>query len=217
MIIDNTIDKIDLNQLDLDFEVSNDISESNFILFLEKLQKLEESIENFSLYSTFNLSIKQLPFEFRSQYFKKILETKQFVDPISITNVLVLVKSNLSLDDEFFNNNFIFVNDIEEMLDIKLECKAAISQFIKELSIWYVSILRSLHKVEVNFLEDAVDLPNIYSIAINSMSFLDLSDILAKSSDFSVSQLHIVKNAYSIFCKLVDKQKISNALLQGLN
>lgn len=135
-------------------------------------------------------------------------------DPLMQLNIYNLVKSYNNLNDEFFNSPDVYFKDVEELLDVKLALGANIKSFIKQLSIYFLSLLKSYTKFVYTPSDEHIELPTLYRNMILSSDMSTLSGIFAKAPEFSTSELMYIDNAYIYMTTLLSKSKVGIDLME---
>ena len=125
-----------------------------------------------------------------------------------------IIKTYNSFDDSFFENDFIFVSNLESLLNIKLEIDSEIKEFIKNLSIWFLSLFKSINKIEYTFLDEHQDLPMTFKRLFQITDLVTISGIINKSPEFSSNELKTVDNAMYYVQEFCKKNLIGNKLLE---
>lgn len=217
--ITNTFDLTKEDVLKILAETKNNYLDVYFDKSIDS-QKIIEIITNFLSYENdqnntvvfFKFHIKELSFNIKKQLFKTLLKNYEITNPIIVLNLIMFIRSYNDFADEFFALENIYVNDITEFLDIKLELKDEFDCFITELAKWYYSIFKCIHKVEFNFLENTQKMPKIFEKIITSSDFVTISGIISKSCQFSFSDLYLVENAMIYIMSLSQKMNFTSVL-----
>lgn len=211
MIIDNNNFKnIDLNTDDILVFDSN-ISVENFKLAVSNIFtfETENNIQH-------KFSFNDLSFEHRIILLEYVLNDYNIKNIQIIFNIINFIKSYNLFSDDYFSSDFIIVNSLEELLDFKLRLKDLLDNYTMELSKWYVSIFKSVHKLELNFLDNAQDIPASFLIIFQNFDFYTLSGILSKSLDFKLSECYLIKDAYAVLSDLCSKHVEATAFFEQL-
>ena len=188
--------------------VSDKISETVLLDFLKKFFDFE--IEN---NRTFQLNLKNLTIENKVSAFKYALTRNDIIDARMILNLFNLVKIYNTLDDSYFESDDIFVNNIEELLDIKLELQSELKVFAKTISIYFISLFKSYNKVTYTPLDEHMELPRMYSIMFMSSDLLTLSGIFSISESFSTEDCKYIDGAFVYLKDLISKSSLGNDLI----
>ena len=137
------------------------------------------------------------------------MKTEDLSDSLLILNLINLVKSYNSLDDSFFNNDEIYVKDIEDLVDLKIEIQPELQDFINKLSIYFLSMLKSYNKYSFTVLDEYQSLPNLYLTIFNSCDFLTLCGIFANAEPFSTDKCIYLNNTLECMVNLQLKGNIA--------
>lgn len=188
--------------------ISNSIDKSELLKFLEELFKIEKELTKQNKNNVF-LRLKDLNTEKLADVFRLAMKTEDLSDSLLILNLINLVKSYNSLDDSFFNNDEIYVKDIEDLVDLKIEIQPELQDFINKLSIYFLSMLKSYNKYSFTVLDEYQSLPNLYLTIFNSCDFLTLCGIFANAEPFSTDKCIYLNNTLECMVNLQLKGNIA--------
>lgn len=188
--------------------ISNSIDKSELLKFLEELFKIEKELTKQNKNNVF-LRLKDLNTEKLADVFRLAMKTEDLSDSLLILNLINLVKSYNSLDDSFFNNDEIYVKDIEDLVDLKIEIQPELQDFINKLSIYFLSMLKSYNKYSFTVLDEYQSLPNLYLTIFNSCDFLTLCSIFANAEPFSTDKCIYLNNTLECMVNLQLKGNIA--------
>lgn len=164
-----------------------------------------EGVKEFFEKGNVMVDLKSCPTELKIEAIKYALTLDNLSDPLMILNILNLIKVYNTLDDEFFKLPDIYVNTVEELLDIKLALRDDLKEFSRKLSIYFLSIIKSYNKLTFTPADEHKDLPKLYEIIIMSTDFLTLSGIFSKATGISTDDLMYINNAYLYMNSLIMK------------
>ena len=193
----------------VDFEDSDDIVNS-----LKTIYDVENELEPIP---NITINLKNVSKENLIAALKYSLEREDLVNSTMILNILNLIKVYNTLDDSFFANEYVYFKNLTELLDVKLALTNELTTFITNLSIWYISIIKSMHKVEYSYLDNTVKLPKVYARIILTSDFLTLSGIFSRAKPFSTGDLKLVENAYGYMVSLTNKSAVASKFLDLLD
>lgn len=186
----------------------DDVTIETLTKFLDKLVEQPATIQ-----TKLRVSIKNLPVNLRQEVVRFAFTNTKYYNSTLLSNVICLIRNYNTFDQSFFDNELVFANNLSEVLDFKVNLKAEIKVFITELSKWYMSVFRSAHKIETNFLDKEVEMPTTYAKLIESLDFFTLSGIFAKCGSFSTDDLYLVKNGYDMLLGLSNKNIAASAFM----
>ena len=191
--------------------VSNDVGDKDILIdFLSKLYDFEK---NSSDKGKIKLNLKGLTTEFKIEAFKYSLTRDDICDPYMILNMFNLIKIYNTLDDSYFSSPVIYINSIEELLDIKLELQSELKQFAKQISIYFLSLLKSYNKTSYTPLDQHQELPLLYGHIFQFSDFLTICGIFSITEPFSTEECKYIDDAFVYIKLLVEKSMISDNLL----
>ena len=162
------------------------------------------------------LDLKGLNLDTLKEIITYSLHYKDLKDKLVILNIINLIKTCNTLDDEVFKDENIYLNSLSDFLDFKLSMNVELKIFCRYLCMYYVALFKSYAKLEISFLDDAKDMPSLYGTIIASLDFFTLGSIFAKADPFDTEDCPIIKNAASYVINLVEKTKVANDLLEAI-
>lgn len=189
----------------------------NIICSFDNNISIEQLLENlkyiYDLENQLNINnlivkLKNLQLEKKVEAIKFALSYENLKDPLMLLNIFNLIKTYNTLDDSFFSNQYIFILNIQELLDLKLEINEQLKQFTKQLSIYFISLFKSYNKISFTPLDVHMQLPNIYKYIILSADLLTLSSIFSISQYFNTKQCIYIDNAMHYINELTIKNNI---------
>jgi hypothetical protein len=161
---------------------------------------------NFKGFSTHDLTI----------LFQHFLRRETLINENIIVNINLLISGYNTLDDSMFSMSEIYVSDLEQFLDIKLELADDIKEVQTNTIKWYLACLKSMHRIELTYLDTPVKLPNLYRQIIASNTLLTLSHIFGKAKGINTDDLPLVENAYPIVIASASTSAIGGELLKAI-
>ena len=195
----------------INIRVSNEITKNDLLEGLKVL--LEYEAEHQEESSRFNLLLKGSSVENLAEAFKFALSFESLVDPVMLLNIINLVKVYNTLHDDFFNDEFIYVSSIEDLLDLKLAISDEIKAFIKRLSIYFISLFKSYNKITYTPLDVHIALPNIYHHLFVTLDLLTLSGIFARAESFETKECVYIENGAVYVNEMLTKSSIGTVLM----
>jgi hypothetical protein len=189
---------------------------SNVFLYEEELFK-DKTIKNEEK-NLISLDLKNLSREIKIDAFKKALSNENLIDSNFILNIYNFIKMYNSFEDSFFECKEVFLNSLEEYLDVKEAIVEELENFCKNLSIYYLGIVTSNSYISYNQTQKVVNLPQIYSSIFYISNFFTLSKILnnVKNLNVKVEELPIVNNAYNIMFFLSQNYVLVNNVFDNI-
>ena len=162
------------------------------------------------------VDIKSFSVEDKASVIREALKNDDLIDPLMIMNLVNLVKVYNTLEDCYFESPDIYVNSVEELLDLKLAISADLKQFAKRISIYFMSLFKSFSKTAFTATDEHAPLPKLYEIIFNGTDLLTLSGIFAKTPEISTNELVYIDNSYGILSMLIVKNANSIAMMNQL-
>lgn len=190
----------------------NDITKEELIDLLKYVYDLENN-EKFK--DNILLKLKGLNTDLIEESIKYSLTREDLKDPLMILNIINLIKIYNNLNDNFFQDENIYIDSKKQLLDIKKHIKQELKDFIKKLSIYFISIIKSYNKVTYTSLDTYTVLPNIYKTIFLSSDFLTLAGILSVSDSFNTEECVTVKDSFTYVSSLLTKNLLSINLMNN--
>lgn len=159
------------------------------------------------------VDLKPCPYEVRARALKHSLKNYDLKDPLLLLNILNLVKIYNDNHEDFFNNPDICINEPEELVNIKLFCRAELKAFKRQLCIYFISLFKSYNKMIYTPTDTKVVLPDSFKSIILSTDILTLSGIFSSCDKFSTEELVNVENAFQYVSSLMMKSYMNTSLL----
>lgn len=173
----------------------------NYLDIVKEVYKQQETNEDYK----FLVDLKQANVEQKSEIIKYALTYKDLKDPLMLLNILNLIKVYNMLDDTYFNYPDIYVNSVEELLDLKLNISKDLKDFSRQLSVYFLSLIKSYNKTTFTPADEHIELPPIFASLILATDLLTLSGIFAKVNNINTDELTYIDNAYIFMSSLVSK------------
>lgn len=162
------------------------------------------------------LNLKGLNVSLITEAIRYSLTREDLRNPYMILNIINLIKIYNTLDDSFFNDSKIYVNSIEDLLDVKLDLTNELKKFQRQLSIYFISLFKSYNKFSYEPLDKHIELPEIYKNIILSLDILTLSGIFSVSEPFSTEECVYIDSAIIYMNELLMRGAISTKLISAL-
>ena len=184
---------------------------------VSKVEKIYKDVAEFNSVNdnkvTVMVDLKHCKVDTKAEVIRFALGYNDLEDPLMLLNILNLVKMYNTLDDNHFAADDVFVNSIEELLDLKLLLSSDIKEFSRKLSIYFLSIIKSYNKMTFTPADDHTVLPKVFEALILASDLLTLSGIFAKATNISTEDLVYVDNAYIYMTSLINKGITTSSLL----
>lgn len=147
----------------------------------------------------------------------KNITTPKYIETLTnkslILNIISLVKSYNTFNDDFFNNKLIFFNSIEQFLDVKIELQDNIKIINSEISTYFISLFRSISKTEYTVLDSYCDIPTFYKIFFLTTNLVTISTILEQMPQNYTYNLKNIKGAHLYLSKLISTYALTTELM----
>jgi len=187
------------------------IEKDELLESLDKVYEYEKDLDEVNV----QLILKGLSVELLTEALKHSLIKKDLKDPYMILNIINLIKIYNTLDDVFFEDETVYVSSIEDLLDLKLALHDELKVFIKELSIYFLSLFKSYSKTSYTPLDNHIELPLIYRAIILSTDLLTLSGIFSVSEPFNTEDCVYIDNAIKYIQHLMFKNSIGTYIMDA--
>lgn len=200
-----------------DITIKQNISEKSLIDLLNAIYT-EEKIKEENKKRTLVLTrLKEISLENLIAAFRFSLKEENINDPLMLLNIMSLIKINNELDDEFFIHKDVYFNTLEDLIDVKTELKEELKEFKKQLSIYFLSLIKTYSKLTFTYMDNVIDLPDTYSNLISSMDLFTLSGIFSSSPAINTENCVYIKNAQIYMLSLLSKNVIAMDFFNQFN
>ena len=147
-----------------EIELSSDIlkneSEISFSdsIAVNEIVDIIKKVNDIEIESGLNIFINLKPLNIQKiqEILSSLLKCDRLSNASILFNIILLLKTYNTLEDEFFNNKNVYYSSLEDFLDIKNGLKSDIKELNTKLSIYFMSIFRSLNKFEFSFIDNPV-------------------------------------------------------------
>jgi hypothetical protein len=186
--------------------MENDIMEitPNKSITKEELIKILQQVYD-NKDETHYLRLKGLSAELLAEVFKYALTQEELKDPLTTLNILNLIKIYNTLDESYFDNEDVWFDSLETLLDVKLIIHSEIKQFVKKFSIYFLSLIKSCNKVTYTPMDDNIELPQLYKSLFLSMDFMTAAGIFSTVKNINTDELYVINDAVKYLSDMMIK------------
>lgn len=213
MIIDNK--EIELNSDILKNESEISFSDSIAVNEIVDIVKNVNDIEIESGLTIF-INLKPLNIQKIQEILSVFLKYDKLTNASVLFNIILLLKTYNTLEDEFFNNKNVYYSSLEDFLDIKNGLKSNIKELNTKLSIYFISIFRSLNKFEFSFIDNPVQIPELYKNILLSVDVFTIGGILSNNNGFTDKDMLMIKDSYGYVSEITSKIKTTDMLFGSI-
>lgn len=211
---------IENKDIDLNFDILKNVSEITFSDKIESIDIVElikkvNIIENESNISI-TINLKPLNIQKIQEILSLLIKYEKLTNASIIFNIILLLKTYNTLEDDFFNNKNVYYSSLEDFLDIKNGLKYDIKELNTKLSVYFISIFKSLNKFEFSFIDNPVQIPELYTNILLSVDIFTIGGILSNNNGFSDKDMLMVKDSYGYVSEIVSKIKITDTMFESL-
>lgn len=179
---------------------------------LNKIYTLEESKKFKHIIFT---RLKNLNIDLIIEALRISLSRETLKDPLMLLNIINLVKVYNTLEESFFEDENIYFKDMEDLLDVRLELRDEVNAFSKQLSIYFISLIKSYSKTTFLPTDEYISLPAAYKSIILSTDFYTLSGIFAAGEQFNTTNCPYVIDAMECLSTLFLKNSVGLNLFEN--
>ena len=211
---------IENKDIDLNSGILENVSEITFSDKIESIDIVElikriNIIENESKISI-TINLKPLNIQKIQEILSLLLKYDKLTNVSIIFNIILLLKTYNTLEDEFFNNQNVYYSSLEDFLDIKNGLKSNIKELNTKLSIYFISIFRSLNKFEFSFIDNPVQIPELYKNILLSVDVFTIGGILSNNNGFTDKDMLMIKDSYGYVSEITSKIKTTDMLFGSI-
>lgn len=198
------------DQFKISFE--KDISSTDLLNFLDMLYTIENELSKQGD-NNILLNLRGVKYDTILEAIKFSLKREDCCDAWMILNIINLIKLYNSLEEDFFEAETTYFDNVEEFVDAKLDLDEELQDFIKQLSIYFISLLKSYNKTFYTPSDKHIALANIYRIIFLSCDMATLCGLFAASKYFDTSECVYIDNALEYLGLLQQKSFASLNML----
>ena len=165
---------------------------------------------------TIFINLKPLNIQKIQEILSSLLKCDRLSNASILFNIILLLKTYNTLEDEFFNNKNVYYSSLEDFLDIKNGLKSDIKELNTKLSIYFISIFRSLNKFEFSFIDNPVQIPELYKNILLSVDVFTIGGILSNNNGFTDKDMLMIKDSYGYVSEITSKIKTTDMLFGSL-
>lgn len=191
-------------------KVLSTISKDNLLGLLDKIFEYEKDEDNNVI-----LRLKGLSIEYIADVLKYSMKQESIKNPSIIMNLISLVKVFNTLDESFFESDDIFVSSPVEMLQLKRLLKDELVEFKKQISIYFVSLLKSFNKLSYTPSDNVMEMPSLYKIIFASSDMMTISGILSTSETFNTNECVYILEAVGILTPLILNTQVGSIMTRN--
>lgn len=210
----NQFDFSILKNLDV-LKLSNTLTTDQIIFVFQNVFVIETSDISLNI----KIQIKNLPTEQLIKFYQHFMQYDNIKNTRNVSlllNLLNILKNYNTFSDSFFNNDDVYINNIEQFLDLKTALHDEIQSLANVIATFYLSIIKSMTKNEYTMLDEYVDMPQFMHAFYSVVDLCTLSGILTQCSNtFQVNTIFI-KNAKIYENRLTRNYKIAESLIYNL-
>ncbi len=160
----------------------------------ENLENCAPSIED----GVNPIDIRSLPTEQKIEAFKIALSNEDLIDSLFILNIYNLIKGSNTFSEGYFASESVFFTNIVEFLDVKRAIKQELSEFVRKLCVWYLSIISSCGVTAETARKDVVSIPFIHQRILYISNFVSMSNVIQGLGEpISTDELYNVQNPFA--------------------
>ena len=177
---------------------------------LKELFEYEDTLEK---NSEVKLDLKDKNLDVIALVLREAMNNDNLKNSQLILNIVCLLKTYLTFDSSFFESEDIYITSTIKLIDLKKKLKKEIESVSYRLGIYFISICKSLNKVEYTMLDSYKALPNLYHTILLTTDMITISSILCGVKEGSFSECILVRDANMYFNSIVSTYRLGNELM----
>lgn len=159
---------------------------------------------------------KQLSTDVIVKLYKHLLaDIDQVHNSTLVMNIMTLLKNYNTFDSSYFADDRIFINDIAQLLDIKLALKNEIDITSGKIANYFISLFRSANKFEYTMLDSYVDLPPFYNMVFMTYDLQSICTILGNVKQDHNYETSNIRNAHMYISHLAKTYATTSDLVES--
>ena len=178
-----------------------------------KLQELFEYEDTLESNSSVKLDLKGKDLNTIAFVLKEAMNNDALKNTQLILNIMCMLKSYFTFDQSFFDSPDIYVNSTVDIVDLKDMLREDIEKMSYRIGIYFISICKSLNKVEYTMLDSYKPLPNLYHTIMLTTDMITISSILCNIKSGSFEECSLIRDANLYFSSIANKYCFGNVLL----
>lgn len=155
--------------------------------------------------ATVMVDLKKCSVARKAEIIKFALKYNKLEDPLMLLNIMNLVKVYNTLDESYFKAEDIFVNSIEELLDLKLAITKELKEFSNKIVVYFLGILKSYNKMAFTPADEHEELPVVFQNIFNAIDISTIASLFAKCGKFSSDDVVYIDHAYTYMTSILFK------------
>ena len=187
--------------VNFDKEIEKDVLLSTSKIIYEYEKELFKNKEKINII----VHAKNLDTEKLEAWFKMSLVDEDLCDPVMCLNIFDLIKNYNTLSEKFFENENVYINSIEQLLDIKLDLKEELSNVSTKLAIYFISLIKNANKIKFAVNDNIKKVETMYEIFMSFGDFFSMSNIVAQAKDFNMSDCVYVSDSMTYLMSILEK------------
>ena len=207
-------------EIELNSDILKNESEISFSdsIAVNEIVDIIKKVNDIEIESGLNIFINLKPLNIQKiqEILSSLLKCDRLSNASILFNIILLLKTYNTLEDEFFNNKNVYYSSLEDFLDIKNGLKSDIKELNTKLSIYFMSIFRSLNKFEFSFIDNPVQIPELYKNILLSVDVFTIGGILSNNNGFTDKDMLMIKDSYGYVSEITSKIKTTDMLFGSL-
>lgn len=179
---------------------------------LEMVESIYDSELNLDTKDTYLLNFKLLNSELKAEVFKYAFTREDLKDPLTSLNIFNLIKIYNTLDETFFEDENVWFNSLEDLLDLKLLIHSELKTFVRQFSIYFLSLIKSYNKMTYTLLDNNIELPQLYKTLFLSMDFMTAAGIFSVSNPINTTELLCINDPMKYLTEMMVKNCLGISL-----
>ena len=207
-------------EIELNSDILKNESEISFSdsIAVNEIVDIIKKVNDIEIESGLNIFINLKPLNIQKiqEILSSLLKCDRLSNASILFNIILLLKTYNTLEDEFFNNKNVYYSSLEDFLDIKNGLKSDIKELNTKLSIYFMSIFRSLNKFEFSFIDNPVHIPALYKNILLSVDVFTIGGILNNNNGFTDKDMLMIKDSYGYVSEITSKIRTTDMLFGSL-
>lgn len=207
-------------EIELNSDILKNESEISFSdsIAVNEIVDIIKKVNDIEIESGLNIfmNLKPLNIQKIQEILSSLLKCDRLSNASILFNIILLLKTYNTLEDEFFNNKNVYYSSLEDFLDIKNGLKSNIKELNTKLSIYFISIFRSLNKFEFSFIDNPVQIPELYKNILLSVDVFTIGGILSNNNGFTDKDMLMIKDSYGYVSEITSKIRTTDMLFGSL-
>ena len=189
----------------IDIQVQDGVTEDELVEFLNTVYGYEKELLKDQKKVTVLVRLGGLSSEKLQKAFELALDDEELCDPLMTLNIYNMIRTYNTISDQFFESEDVYVSDIEQLLDIKLNLRDKLLEVSRKLCVFFLSLLKYSSKTVAMPTDTITHVPMLYQTLLRISDIFMLSELLIKCQDIKMEECVLVDESLKYLLPILEK------------